>query len=315
MDGDRSMTYKCALLCMHGMGNLSQNEFNNEIAKVRQSISSRIPHNKFSNLYIPKSGIFYNSLVQGQENKVWNSMLSNGGLDSGWIRRKTWGWCREKIISHLADVTAFTMYNTSAGNNLYNDVQNKIYESVKDVYDNHGNIPIVILSHSLGSQILSSYIWDAQNYLCKNTDDNKQPTNPNSFWNKHRPVENDAFLCLQSLKDWFTTGCNIPVFVSGFKDVRAIHTRKNNYDFNWFNYFDYDDVLGYPLSPLDVLFDHSNKTGYGQSYANAVTDIQVNANSGLWGAILSSWNPFSHEQYWGDKRILNDLSRTLLNYL
>lgn len=58
-------------------------------------------------------------------------------------------------------------------------------------------------------------------------------------------------------------------------------------------------MLGYPLTPLGVLFDSNSNNSHGQSYAQAATDIQVNANDGFWGAVTSSWNPLSHLQYCG----------------
>ncbi|HEY8098337.1 MAG TPA: hypothetical protein VIE65_19930, partial [Methylobacter sp.] len=65
---------------------------------------------------------------------------------------------------------------------------------------------------------------------------------------------------------------------------------------------------GYPLAPLKVLFDPKNTMGHGQSYDNAVIDIQVNASDGIWGTIASSWNPMSHTQYWGDDTVLKALA-------
>ena len=52
----------------------------------------------------------------------------------------------------------------------------------------------------------------------------------------------------------------------------------------WLNFFDADDVLGYPLRPLSA------------SYHDAVSaDLQIDV-----GSILKSWNPLSHEEYWTD---------------
>jgi hypothetical protein len=50
------MTYECALLCMHGMGNLTQNEFISDIAKLRQNLAERLEAPRFSKVYIPSTG-------------------------------------------------------------------------------------------------------------------------------------------------------------------------------------------------------------------------------------------------------------------
>ena len=307
------MTYECALLCMHGMGNLTQNEFNSDIAKLRQNLAERLPADRFSKIYIPSAGIFYSDLTQPQEDNVWRAMTTLGGLNTGLIRRNTVNRIRRFIISGFSDATAFAGFNGSGTRQQYTDVQQRIYDALNDVYNVCGEVPIVIISQSLGCQIMSSYLWDAQLYWRNTNFGGNFVIDSRSIWKNHQSTNYDSFLCLHSLKTWFTTGCNIPIFVSGFNDVRAVHNRQHGYNFNWFNYFDYDDILGYPLAPLRVLFDPTNSTGHGQSYANAVTDIQVNANDGIWGTITSSWNPMSHTQYWSDDTVLEALTSTVKN--
>lgn len=56
------------------------------------------------------------------------------------------------------------------------------------------------------------------------------------------------------------------------------------------NYFDRQDVLGWPLSPLS------------ESYDDLVQDRQIDV-----GNYFSSWNPLSHLDYWGDKDFLEPL--------
>ena len=64
----------------------------------------------------------------------------------------------------------------------------------------------------------------------------------------------------------------------------------------WDNYFDEDDVLGYPLKPI------------GASYDKAVNrDIAINA--GTW---LTSWNPLSHEGYWTDDDLISPTARRII---
>ncbi|MBM3948950.1 MAG: hypothetical protein FJ312_06890 [SAR202 cluster bacterium] len=88
----------------------------------------------------------------------------------------------------------------------------------------------------------------------------------------------------------FTAGCNIPLFVSGKAKIEAIH--KPNPDFQWLNFYDNDDFLGWPLKPLS--------TGFPNSYDAVVArDIEMNA-SGLPGFLnwLKSWTPAAHTAYW-----------------
>lgn len=303
------MKFEHALLCMHGMGNLPKNEFVADIERLKQKLARRMPVDKFSKIYIPASGIFYSDLTQTQEDKVWEKMIDSGKLSNGFIRSKTINPIRRFMISGFSDATAFIGTDgLSSTNQQYTAVQKLIYDALVDVHKNCGNVPVTIISLSLGCQILSNYLWDAQLYWRNTNNGDHFPIDSRSIWNNHQRTDNDNFLCLQLLKTWFTTGCNIPIFVSGFKNVLAVHNRDYGYNFDWINYYDYDDMLGYPLTPLEVLFDPNSNNTHGQSYAQAATDIQVNANDGAWGAITSSWNPLSHLQYWGDDTVLDALA-------
>ena len=56
----------------------------------------------------------------------------------------------------------------------------------------------------------------------------------------------------------------------------------------WLNFYDADDVLGYPLRQLS------------NSYKKLVKDNHINS-----GGLLTSWNPLSHNGYWTD----NDMTK------
>ena len=63
----------------------------------------------------------------------------------------------------------------------------------------------------------------------------------------------------------------------------------------WINFYDLDDVIGYPIRPLN------------DAYKQSVTkDVPINA-----GGLLSSWNPLSHNSYWTDNDVTKPIARTL----
>jgi hypothetical protein len=300
---------------MHGMGDLTLDGFKKDIAKLKQALAERMDANKLSKTFIPASGVFYSAVTQQEEADVWRAMENQGSLDTGLVRRYTINEIRKFIIYGFSDATAFTGFNGNnpipAGTLPYTQAQAIIRKALEDIYAKCGYIKVIILSHSLGCQIMSNYIWDAQLHHAGNI----AGIDPRSIWkffaSSGDPMLDD-FLHLKPLKTWYTTGCNIPIFVSGFKDVRAIDNRTQDkyYDFNWINYYDYDDVLGWPLAPLGTSFNAANPA-HGRSYTDVVTDIQVNANVGVIGAITSSWNPLAHTQYWGDNDVLEALTKSL----
>lgn len=66
--------------------------------------------------------------------------------------------------------------------------------------------------------------------------------------------------------------------------------------FKWYNLYDKDDVLGWPLKSLSP------------SYEELVEDIQINVGRGLLSKLFKSWNPLSHGQYWQDKNVIGHIS-------
>ena len=63
----------------------------------------------------------------------------------------------------------------------------------------------------------------------------------------------------------------------------------------WLNFYDPDDILGYPLKPLSPEYDDA---------VNA--DLPINV-----GAVFSSWNPLSHNKYWTDNRFTKPVSKMI----
>lgn len=104
----------------------------------------------------------------------------------------------------------------------------------------------------------------------------------------------DKFRRMQSLKGFYTLGCNIPIFVAGHKKIEAIKPPME--EFKWYNLYDKDDVLGWPLKSLSP------------SYEELVEDIQINVGRGLLSKLFKSWNPLSHGQYWQDKNVIGHIS-------
>ncbi|TXI91198.1 MAG: hypothetical protein E6Q34_07595 [Burkholderiaceae bacterium] len=305
------MKYQCVLLCMHGMGRLEKGDFIQEIAELKRTLGERIGSEALANIYVPPEGIYYSDITQRSEDKVWSSMETQGGLNTGLIRRHTINRIRRFILSGFSDATAFISNQSFDQFQPYKEVQMRIHTALEQVRQECGDeVPVVVLSHSLGCQIFSNYLWDAQRYMRERRQGLPLQVSSKSVWHGREAGELDRFLSLQTLRAWVSTGCNIPVFVSGFQNVSAVQTQAEGYDFTWHNYFDYDDVLGYPLAPLGCLYQ-GQASPHGQSYVTAVKDIQVNAYSGFWGALFASWNPLSHTQYWQDKEVIDGLAAFL----
>ena len=88
----------------------------------------------------------------------------------------------------------------------------------------------------------------------------------------------------------FTTGCNIPVFVAAWPEIVAID--KPNEEFEWHNFYDEDDVLGWPLGMLS------------EGYGRLVRDYEVSAGRWVLGRLFKGWNPLSHGEYWRSEDVV-----------
>jgi len=107
-----------------------------------------------------------------------------------------------------------------------------------------------------------------------------------------------AFLQGVSLRSFYTTGCNIPIFVAAHASREILPVTPND-TFEWHNFYDEDDILGWPLADLSP------------QYKKIVTDHPINAGGGIMEWMLKSWNPLSHSQYWGDDDVLDPLEEHL----
>ena len=200
-------------------------------------------------------------IVNQREDKLWNTLSRDHTLRYDRTRRF--------VISHFGDALAYQRV-PSQGMDVYRAIHGRIREHLAALRDQMGgDKPIVILAHSLGSAIVSNYIWDEQ----------KAPTTGTTATQR-----------METVAGLVTFGSNIPLFTLCLDEVVAIRFPVPALDpslraaARWLNFFDADDVLGYPLRSLSA------------SYHDAVSaDLQINV-----GSALRSWNPLSHEEYWTD---------------
>lgn len=214
----------------------------------------------------------YASLLQAPQDSLWQAMTQRYALDSAPIRTF--------LLHYLGDAGSleFSAHREPAS---YLAVQTRLHQALLAAWEACGqrSCPVVILAHSLGAQVISNYLWDAQHrqYLFANAPEHMS--------------QQESFGALSSLRRLITTGCNIPLFTSGLKE-RHCFTRQPS-DLIWDNYYDRDDPLGWPLRPL------------GSSY-EWINDKEINV-----GGVFSAWNPASHTHYWDDEDLLRPLADAL----
>jgi hypothetical protein len=152
--------------------------------------------------------------------------------------------------------------------------------------------PLCVVAHSLGTVIASNYFYD----LLKRE---------NSFMNASvratlngTPLERGDTLSLL-----VTMGSPIALWSLRFprygEPLRfpktALLRHHPSLEPVWINLYDPDDVIGYPLRPLNAAY-----------HAAVTEDRPVDV-----GSIFTRWNPLSHMGYWDDGRVAAGIAEAL----
>lgn len=249
-------TKEVGVFVIHGMGTYDENFADKFIKRMKWKVERK---GKNPNGIAWESICWSDTLADEQEKYL---SRIQGEVD--------WSGLREFVVSSLGDATAYQKVEPKRNQiNTYEQIHNIISEAIKHnngELKNSSTTPRIILAHSLGGHIISNYIWDRQH-----------------------PPKDDQLEAVKGLTDLVTFGCNIPLFTFAYNDPTPIdlgHTE-------WRNYYDEDDVLGYPLKGISKKY--KNLTG--------LADIKINV-----GGWFTSWNPFSHTGYWADDDFLDPVA-------
>jgi hypothetical protein len=121
-----------------------------------------------------------------------------------------WEGLRELMLFGFSDAASLE-HKKELAMSPYWQTQRLIVQQLDELFDElAGAAPLAIVAQSLGCQVMSNYIWDAQ-----------QSRAYAGIWSA--PLEDgvpadsprDRFRRMRSLQLLMTTGCNIPVFVAG----------------------------------------------------------------------------------------------------
>lgn len=257
-----------ALITLHGMGELKSDYYVELQSWLMKRLGARWDRIAFQ-------AVQYAPILQTPEDNLWRAMKwePSNDLDATKLRKFfLYGFGDAGSLEHSAHRDP----------EKYLAVESEIQDRLRLAFQELGQDPtkpVVIVAQSLGCQVISNYLWDAgtHKYIF---DGAAEDTSPEM-----------EFLRLRSLRNLFTTGCNIPLFVAGLDDRQRFQLP--NDEFQWDNYYDPDDVLGWPLAQLGEGFD-------------LINDHAINA-----GGWLTSWNPASHTKYWTDRDFLKPLASRL----
>lgn len=282
---------RASVIAIHGMGR-TEHKYAEEF---REALFTRLKE-KAKRLHF--GAIYYQDLLDPNEDRFWKAT-------SGRLR---WQWLRKFALYFLGDAAALETRKSNA-DSPYIFAQIAIARELCRAYSCVGaGSPVTFIAHSLGCQVLSNYLWDAQQYREKGRANVGIWSKPKDYADQISPDgilanEQLEFIGGSSVRLMYTTGCNIPMFMAGHPRAAIQAFDPVQEEFEWHNFYDKDDVLGWPLTELS------------DSYRYIVKDHEVNASHGLFGWLIKSWNPASHGEYWCDKEVLEHLENQLARLL
>jgi len=276
-----------ALVTVHGMGETPRDY----AEKLFQAVAARLGPLRAQ---VDFRSVYYQDILKPNQETVWARVGETTHLRYADLRRF--------LLFGFGDAAGLENRKEIDGS-VYELAQEAIARQLLGVARHDISTTIVFLAQSLGCQVLSSYIYDAQKAMSggqvgagiwKDVD----------AWalralGERLSEPEKRFLAGATCSAFVTTGCNIPIFVAAHKQMDIKPIARPTQRFEWINLYDPDDALGWPLQPLSP------------GYAALVDDRAVNASQGVANWLLKSWNPLSHSAYWGDSQVLDLLAQRL----
>ncbi|GAB6931032.1 hypothetical protein JCM10914A_50150 [Paenibacillus sp. JCM 10914] len=270
------MEQKIAVIIIHGLGRQKKNYADKFMKKLYETFSqiSGIPPSQLA-----IEAVHWADVFAPREDELIRNTIEPYQLR---YRR-----LRQYVIQNLADAVAYQPVESVEQN--YEAVHLTISAALNRLTLTAGpQAPLCVISHSLGSVIASNYFYDLQ----FSSRGHRLITDPTS------PLERGELLTL-----FYSLGTTLPLWSLRYRDFDKpiqvpspyLQDYHNQLLGEWVNFYDQDDILGYPLK------------GINHAYAQAVhKDVAVNV--GNW---LKSWNPLSHSGYFYSKPIIEHISANL----
>ena len=265
------------VLVIHGMGDETP-DFDEGI---RSKLEAKLGAATFAR--IAWQPVHWAPEVAPAQRDMWDAVRVDADLD--------WKPVRRFFLDYFADALAYQRYGyRREADSTYERIQDVVHSALVDLDAKLGpDRPLVVLAHSLGAYVITSYTWDRQRWDASTGVD---------------PRGTSGFTRMEHLAGIVTFGCNLPFFAFGAKVPKTIkfpgaalptHLAATA---RWLNFYDADDVLGWPIKNVYV---------EPQETIDLITDYQVNVGIPL----LQSSNPLSHLGYWKD----NDMVGPVAEYL
>jgi hypothetical protein len=227
--------------------------------------------------------VSWSAALQNREDLLWSKLSPAGPMRFGRLRRF--------LVDFAGDAIAYQP--APSDRTAYDAIHRELAGSLTRLASRAGpRAPLCVIAHSLGTVIASNYIYD----LLK-------PQNSFMHSSVRSMIQGTPLERAETLALLFTMGSPLALWslrYSEFGDpirlpLAALARHHPGLRASWINFYDADDVIGYPLRPLNA------------AYRDAVTeDRSVDV-----GSIFTRWNPFSHVGYWNNGNVADAIAGSL----
>lgn len=270
------MAHPIGILFLHGIGR-TEPGYSRPLA---EAIAARFVGSTGGQAHDPEAQVVF-------EEVNWSGVLQPAEDDLGSRLRAAgplrWGRLRGFMLDFAADAIAYQP--THADRSAYDAIHAEVAASLGRLAARAGGrAPLAVIGHSLGTVIASNYLYDLmkprKSFMASEVREQIGTT----------PLERGETLSLfytmgSPIALWSLRypGYGVPVSLPA-KRLARHHPELRP---RWINVYDPDDVIGYPLKPLNARYD-------------AAVDEDRAVDAGSW---LTRWNPLSHTGYWKDRAV------------
>ncbi len=265
------MDTRLAVFIVHGIGDQKKGFSHDMQENLRSNFKRALQHmgqedrEGQDDALIFREGLWADITQEGQDT-LKNRMFNDPDTDVDWIK------ARKFFVDYIGDAISYFKGSTSDVYSQYNAIQSRIDGLVQNLSKEtnpNQNTLLTVVSHSLWTVVLSDYLYDKRDIL--------EPSYQLIFSN------------------FFTLGSLIALYANRFYNHSSPSNPFANFkpqkvkDENgvWINMFDEDDIVGYPIRPVN---SHCKKV--------VAADLNVSV-----GSRLTGWNPASHTGYWKNEEV------------
>lgn len=276
--------YQClAVAVIHGVGKQNPDFAAGLIGKLTAAFVEQLPQNvPHPQTQLVIEPIHWAPAMQTEEELLWKRVSKNNNLDFIKLRRF--------MVEFGADALAYQPLPHERA--IYEAIHSIVARGFRNLAEKAGETaPLCVVAHSLGTVIASNYLYDLQKGY-------ETLPDPVQTYHRQTPLEMG-----ETLAFFYTLGSPIALWSLRYTDfgrpieVPSPDLVKHYPDLKgeWVNFYDVDDVIGYPLRPLN------------EAYRKVVKkDVEIDA-----GSMLVSWSPLSHMEYWTDDDVIEPIAAGL----